>query len=387
MSCWPDKRQTLLLTAGLAQSQKAMGAWKEWVSGLDTLDDTSPQHTLSSIYDQIDPGSQRLLPLVYKNLRSVSDSDYRLSSLKNLYKFCWCENQVFADHCKKVVSLLQQESIEPLFLKGIPLSILFYKDFAVRPMSDFDFAVQKKDINRALAVLSEHGWIDMLTREPFTKVDGLLTSSRNLINSDEQEMDIHWNVLKVNSDWDKDNIFWRDRQTFKIGEIEAYSLSPGNHILQVLVHGMAWNPVPNLRWIPDVAYIVKNAEVNWEEVLENATLTRTIVFLKEALPYLKKQFDVEIPEEVVSQLSSAYVSKNEIGYYKHRTSSSQSYTEFLKAKYHYRKAYMDSVPLIKTLVSIIEHYKANWIPHKPLFLLPIFMFMRLMRWSKDPSLR
>ena len=51
---WPTHEQELLLKAVLLQGEGSIAAWKSWADAID--------------FDQLDAGSQRLLPLLYRNL-------------------------------------------------------------------------------------------------------------------------------------------------------------------------------------------------------------------------------------------------------------------------------------------------------------------------------
>ena len=59
--CWPTPEQELLLRAALLQGEASLKAWQEWKSTLD--------------FDHIDPGSQRLVPLLYHNLQRQGVQD------------------------------------------------------------------------------------------------------------------------------------------------------------------------------------------------------------------------------------------------------------------------------------------------------------------------
>lgn len=55
--CWPTREQGLLLQATVWQGQKAIEAWEKWECSVDM--------------DKLDPGSHRLLPQLYRNLRAL----------------------------------------------------------------------------------------------------------------------------------------------------------------------------------------------------------------------------------------------------------------------------------------------------------------------------
>ncbi len=58
---YPTRQQELLLRAALLDGDSARESWKEWRSAIDI--------------DLIDLGSQRLLPLLYRNLNRLEIED------------------------------------------------------------------------------------------------------------------------------------------------------------------------------------------------------------------------------------------------------------------------------------------------------------------------
>ena len=69
--CWPTWEQESLLKAALLQGEEAIKAWHKWKSRVDV--------------DQLDPGSLRLLPLLYRNLRTHGVEDPLMNRFKGIY--------------------------------------------------------------------------------------------------------------------------------------------------------------------------------------------------------------------------------------------------------------------------------------------------------------
>jgi hypothetical protein len=72
-SCWPTSSQERILRIALSGPEIAKREWREW----------NAQHSLE--HDQIDIGSYRLLPLVYKNLLRSDITAPNLNILEGLY--------------------------------------------------------------------------------------------------------------------------------------------------------------------------------------------------------------------------------------------------------------------------------------------------------------
>jgi len=79
--CWPTREQELLLRAALLQGNDAINAWHEWKSSVDI--------------EQLDQGSYRLLPLLYRSLHIDGVEDPLMNKLKGVYRMTWYKNQPF----------------------------------------------------------------------------------------------------------------------------------------------------------------------------------------------------------------------------------------------------------------------------------------------------
>ena len=82
--CWPTREQELLLQAALMQGKETIDAWEAWKSTVEIA--------------QIDQGSYRLLPLLYKNLRDHGVEDPWADTLKGVYRSTWYKNQLLFRH-------------------------------------------------------------------------------------------------------------------------------------------------------------------------------------------------------------------------------------------------------------------------------------------------
>jgi hypothetical protein len=126
----PTARQELLLRAALLPTAEAGAAWSEWAAG--------------PAMDNLDEGSYRLLPLVYRNLKAQRIQHRLMGTLKGLYRRAWCENQLLFHRTVGVLESLRKAGIPTLLLKGAALALEYYKDLGARPMSDLDFWCRRR---------------------------------------------------------------------------------------------------------------------------------------------------------------------------------------------------------------------------------------------------
>src|SRR2546422_8135768 len=124
VDCWPTWQQELLLRAALLQGKNSIEAWEKWKSSTDI--------------NQLDLGSHRLLPQLYRNLHVQGVKDRLLEKFKGIYRRTWCDNQLLFHEVSALLRSLGDAGIETIVLKGAALALLHYRDCGLRPMNDFD---------------------------------------------------------------------------------------------------------------------------------------------------------------------------------------------------------------------------------------------------------
>ena len=132
---WPDPDDALLLRAALLDGVDAIMAWREWHAG--------------ACYDPIDYTQQRVLPLLYNNLRRLGINDLIMDRYRRELRNFWAINQQLYAFAAKNIRVLEQQNIRSIVLKGIPLSHCYYAHAGLRPMSDVDILVHREDAEAA----------------------------------------------------------------------------------------------------------------------------------------------------------------------------------------------------------------------------------------------
>jgi hypothetical protein len=284
----------MLLRACLWEGQAALGAWAEW------------RHREPDL-DTIEPGSYRLLPLLYRNLgpdQLVDDPD--AARLKGVYRRSWAANQLGLRAGRRAIEALHAAGLEALVLKGAALLGSAYDDPGARPMGDVDLAVPPERIGEAVRLLGEAGFAAS-EDDP----EGLLSVRHSLAlhDADGQEVDLHRGML-----WRPglDTEFWQGSIEANVGGVRVRILNPADQLLHVCAHGAAWSPVPPIRWAADAFKVIEAAaEVDWERLLAMARRGRFTLPLADALACLAGDLKAAVPEGVLRQLSQAPASARE----------------------------------------------------------------------------
>jgi hypothetical protein len=327
--CSPTKEQQLLLQASLLQGSVATDAWQTWKSIVDLND--------------IDPGSYRLFPLLYFNLRVNGIEDPLINIFQWVYRNTLDKNKMLFQNISELLNCFYNKGIQVMLLKGASLILLYYKDYGLRPMIDVDILVRTEKALDAIKLLAELGWRSTITPlKGFTKISFLsklgwtpkerpfkdfskeyfsVRHAHDFINPDKFTIDLHWHLLHGYNDVNADLDFWDGAVETRVDNAPAFALNPADLLLHVCAHGVRWNSVPPIRWIADAITILNNAkeEINWDRAIALAKRHRLILPIKEAFNYLRSFLLVPVPETVLEELQTFSISKTEYFEYRVRT--------------------------------------------------------------------
>lgn len=295
----PDARELLLLKAALLEGDAACAAWRAWRAQADL--------------DRIEQGSFRLLPLVFRNLEGLGVEDPWKGLLQGFYRRAWCENQLLFRRLASVLTRLHGDGIDVLVLKGAALIDRAYRDAGVRPMADADVLVRRRDFVRTVACLRRTGWT---TEEPagsrFDASPAAFRASYHAIgfrgDGDRLAMlDVHDRPFQVYARHPVDiaeERLWRDAEPFELAGVSARRLSAEHALLHACFHGYQRQDVAPIRWVADVDRLVRANErsLRWDRLLDDARRWRVVSALRDALPFVAREFATPVPPAVLRRL-------------------------------------------------------------------------------------
>ncbi len=293
-SIWPTAKQRLLLRAALLRGEEEVGAWQQWLQGIDWDAD-------------FDRGSFRLLPLLYVNMQRCGVTHPTLQKLKGLYRRAWYETNSLFYRLRDDIVALRQAGHDVMLVKGAPLALTYYRSLGARPMSDIDVIVPTSQAQAALAVMEQRGW----QRFSMARDEDLVYRHSMLFrDSAGYECDLHWHVLQECCQDDADSDFWQAATELDFQGIPVKTLHAVDQFLLVIMHGIRWNPEPAIRWIADAATIVREAGAtfDWPRLLRQAQQRQLVLRLTMGLQYLAQEMDVPIPPCVLQQLAAVRIS-------------------------------------------------------------------------------
>ena len=281
----PNAQQMLLLTAALESNRRGIDAFRAWRDSVN-------------LNDEFGWDALRLMPLVYSNLSAVGVTDPLMGRLKGVYRRAWYQTHTLFRRTGPAVAALAAAGMDVLLFKGAPLALGYYRNHALRPMTDVDVCVRPSSATRAVEILRDHGW------RPRCEMTSDLLRYRHalqFVHSDGGEMDLHWHALPEAISAQHDDMFWHDVEPMEFGETTVQQLRPTSLLLQQIVHGIRWNAETPIRWIPDSLYIARtrSSEIDWDRLVAMARALRVTSRLSIGLSFLTERFALELPTHLL----------------------------------------------------------------------------------------
>jgi hypothetical protein len=296
-SCWPTQVQELLLKACLSQGERAIAAWQAWKS--------------RGAMEDLDPGSFRLLPLLYQNLREHGLQEPAMERFKEIYQLTWSQNQLRFHRMAALLGSLHEAGIRTMVLKGAALVLHYYGDHGLRPMVDFDLLVPTEQALAAIDLLARQG-LQPIRRElaSLTETSLSMWHGEGFQGEGGQALDLHWHMLIECCYPGADDDFWENARPLEVSGVPTCAPGPTDHLLHVCAHGAKYRVLPQFRWVADAMAILDSPEVaiDWARLVAQSVARRLILPLRYGLRYLYDTLEAPIPPATLEALDSAPVS-------------------------------------------------------------------------------
>jgi putative nucleotidyltransferase-like protein len=281
----PTASQRLLLRAALLEGEPALGAWREW--------------DRREVIEEVDKACEGLVGLLWRNLDAHGIEHHAMPKLKGVYRYTWFKNQSVLRQAGAPIRALREAGIPTLALKGATLCPLYYRDWGVRRMDDFDLLVPPDRATDAMAVLRAIGATPSVSNAE-TSIP--LRHSVPFSHPDGWALDLHWYSLWRSS---SDQALWDHAVPLEVGGEHTLAPGPTHQLLLVCVHGADWAENAPLRWVADATAVIRGGEVDWDLLVEEADARLLTVVLGSTLEYLRDVVDAPVPDDVLRRLHDA----------------------------------------------------------------------------------
>jgi hypothetical protein len=286
-SLWPTQEQALLLTAALEQGPKSLRAWDAWSAGVD--------------FDGLDAASQRLIPLLYRNLKDQGIEGPLMQRMKGIYRRTWWHNQLLFRRLAEVLAKFEEAEIPSMILKGSPLSLTVYEDMGLRPMNDLDIAVPVDALQEVTRILRQLGGV---AKEDNFSIGHAISHAISYYFADKSEIDVHVSVMKACHAPQFVEPLWAASIPVQHERFSTRTLCAADQLLHTIAHGINANALAPIRWIADTIWILrKNPDLDWERLLARSQAMALSLVLREGLTYIAKHHTHPIPLWVLDRLA------------------------------------------------------------------------------------
>lgn len=283
-----------LLRAALLDDAAGREAFAEWLT-------TNPPDDPMAF----DAAERRLLPLLGANLQALGISHPIQIAASSVGERSAARNALLMESAVDAVCRLARAGVPALVLKGVPLIVQYYRDSALRPMSDVDLMVRPADLAGALRILADAGWT----------VQGGRTSERlrpflyayEHHRQDGAKLDLHQYLIEHGSSPRAEQQLWERVQHIDVLGQTCAVPDATDLLLHVCVAGLKAGRQLNSRWIADAHLIVTRqaSSIDWDRLERDTRERRLTLPVHRALDVLETMLDAPVPAGVLDELRRA----------------------------------------------------------------------------------
>ena len=210
----------------------------------------------------------RLTPFVYRTLRQFATiPDAFLNQLQQDYRISTTDNLLKLHQYQVIDSLLAENGIDHLPLKGIRLALRGYPDSSLRISGDIDVLVRKEDVVKTIDVLKTQSY--QLSRQHSlhwqhaqqTIFSDLyeVSLTKPFANGSQFDIDLHWQIMGFNKHYASFDLTYVRADPDHTLEREV--------ILLVIHHGVT-NVWQQIYYIDDLYFLLGQQTIDWSWLMQ-----------------------------------------------------------------------------------------------------------------------
>ena len=226
--------------------------------------------------------------LIYKLLKKYEEEyqeyDY-YKKAKDKVNFYTYHSMIHIEESYRLNTILYDNKIKFVFLKGMHLINSYYDDLIERPVRDIDILIQKKDLKKVVRILLECGYRFEYDVDE-SSLNSFLINSYDipiLIGKNGSRIEVHFSI--ENSSKSKECVFSKrfldDSKNIKLGRNLTSVLSTEDLILHLIYHGLKkQGPDVGIIFVYDIYKVLSSNKYNDALLLEKASLYKLTPHLK-----------------------------------------------------------------------------------------------------------
>ena len=127
----------------------------------------------------------------------------------------------------------------------------------------------------------------------------------NLAHSNGGAIDLHRRIFADDLSPGVDEILWKRAHPFTFEGFQLLRPAAVDEFLLTCVHGWRWNEIPSIRWVVDAAQILTvETDFDWDALIAEAARRHMVYKLQQALHFMKEEFALDIPGQVIVGLDT-----------------------------------------------------------------------------------
>lgn len=252
-----SKSDQLLVRACLADPTESVNLFKEWETRI--------------IWDKLDFGSRRLLPLLYQKIVDTGIRSLTLTRLERVFYQSLLRGLIQESAAMQPLLRFKSEGIQVIVLKGFALRQQIYEiGNATRPINDLDLLILKTDFELVHDLLrSTHLTPEFIVNRNYN----LSYRKEALFKGPKIDFDIHWRILELASGPNFDEMLWNETEPISVRGDTFTALNHEASLFHSIAHSVSWNSVKNLTWIIDSIKLIESEKVNWDKFAQLCRLS------------------------------------------------------------------------------------------------------------------
>ena len=247
-------------------------------------------------------------PLVYRTLSNLCADlvpKESLDALRQVTRAGTVLNRVLAGELVQLCRAFDESGVPVIPFKGATLAVMAYKDLSLRDFDDLDFIVPQHRLADAQRVLWSEGY---------------RPRDRAHDESDAAHADEPYHVfvkrntlLRVDLQWvmahelfafplDRPEV-WEHLVPMSIDGQRVRGMAPEELLIVLCVHGSkhAWE---RLKWVADVAELLRAHRLDWQRVFSTATKWKCRRMLLLGLALADRLMKIPLPPDILSAISA-----------------------------------------------------------------------------------
>ncbi|MFQ5766639.1 MAG: nucleotidyltransferase family protein [Acidobacteriota bacterium] len=217
-------------------------------------------------------------------------------ALKERWRKTLADNLILVEALREVGSLLQDNGLEFIVLKGGSLLGFLYPEIHLRPMADLDLLIRPKDWPAVARLLGARNYrLPSPEEERRDRRHGYCHTVETP-PTPTCSIEFHWDLESVGRNRiDRDELF-RSAVTCTIEGGSFKRLCDDHLLLHLAMHMAHHFTRPSLHWVEDLRRLLRVGRLDWPRVADLARVWRMENCLAYSLGYLEKLFPASLPE-------------------------------------------------------------------------------------------